>query len=244
MSAANAPADKVKKAKKAAERREQEKAQNPLFRKGVWPSGDITPEGNALKRARALQGRRRMSAANAPADKVEKAKKAAVVARHPMNRGLGSSQKPIAKGTGKGRDDWKLQARVWKEGEMAKEMGREEEEKRKKMLQARVWKKGEMAEEIAREKAAEKARASARHPKNRGLGSKQEPMGNGSRKPRDHPVNRAGWYPSEEVLAKEAKERAQERASNPLTKAGLWSSGDAMDKDIKRKFAQRQKNSK
>merc|ERR1711935_895434 len=65
-------------------------------------------------------------------DMVEKAKKAAVVARHPMNRGLGSSQKPIAKGTGKGRDDWKLQARVWKEGEMAKEMGREEEEKRKK----------------------------------------------------------------------------------------------------------------
>merc|ERR1712086_353840 len=159
-SAANAPADKVEKAKKAAERREQEKAQNPLFRKGVWPSGDITPEGNALKRARALQGRPKMSAANAPADKVEKAKKAAVVARHPMNRGLGSSQKPIAKGTGKGRDDWKLQARVWKEGEMAKEMGREEEEKRKKMLQARVWKKGEMAEEMAREKAAEKARAS------------------------------------------------------------------------------------
>merc|ERR1712194_460789 len=179
-SAANAPADKVEKAKKAAERREQEKAQNPLFRKGVWPSGDITPEGNALKRARALQGRRRMSAANAPADKVEKAKKAAVVARPPMNRGLGSSQKPIAKGTGKGRDDWKLQARVWKEGEM------EEEEKRKKMLEARVWKKGEMAEEMAREKAAEKARASARRPKNRRLG-----------KLRYH------LYPIEEVPAKE-----------------------------------------
>merc|ERR1712194_452941 len=147
------------------------------------------------------------------------AEKARASARRPKNRGLGSKQESMGN-------------------------AREEEEKRKKMLQARVWKKGEMAEEMAREKAAEKARASARHPKNRGLGSKQEPAGNGSRKPRDHPVNRAGWYPSEEVLAKEAKERAQERASNPLTKAGLWSSGDAMDKDIKRKFAQRQKNSK
>merc|ERR1712194_30808 len=273
-SAANAPADKVEKAKKAAERREQEKAQNPLFRKGVWPSGDITPEGNALKRARALQGRRRMSAANAPADKVEKAKKAAVVARHPMNRGLGSSQKPIAKGTVKGRDDWKLQARVWKEGEMAKEMGRE------KMLEARVWKKGEMAEEMAREKAAEKARASARRPKNRGLGSKQESMGNAreEEEKRKKMLQAQVWKRGEmaEEIAREkaaekarasarhpknrrlgklryhlypieevpAKEEAEPKAPNPLTQAGVWSSVDAMHKDIKRKFALRQGNSK
>merc|ERR1712086_1139844 len=274
MSAANAPADKVKKAKKAAERREREKAQNQLFRKGVWPSGDITPEGNALKRARALQGRPKMSAANAPADKVEKAKKAAVVARHPMNRGLGSSQKPIAKGTGKGRDDWKLQARVWKEGEM------EEEEKRKKMLEARVWKKGEMAEEMAREKAAEKARASARRPKNRGLGSKQESMGNAreEEEKRKKMLQARVWKKGEmaEEIAREkaaekarasarhpknrrlgklryhlypieevpAKEETEPKAPNPLTQAGVWSSVDAMHKDIKRKFALRQGNSK
>jgi len=81
-----------------------------------------------------------------------------------------------------------------------------------------------MAEEAAREKAAEKARASARHPKNRRLG-----------KLRYH------LYPIEEVPA---KEEAEPKAPNPLTQAGVWSSVDAMHKDIKRKFALRQGNSK
>jgi len=81
------------------------------------------------------------------------------------------------------------------------------------MNTAQIWKNGELAKQIAQDlarqnrglkvKGAEaKARARARDPMNRGLqpmqSGKPEPIANGTRKGRDHPVNRAGWYPSED----------------------------------------------
>merc|ERR1712194_909860 len=115
------------------------------------------------------------------------------------------------------------------------------------------------------EKAAEKARASARRPKNRGLGSKQESMGNAreeeekrkkmlqarvwkkgemaeekARASARHPKNRRLGklrYHLYPIEEVPAKEEAEPKAPNPLTQAGVWSSVDAMHKDIKRKFA-------
>merc|ERR1712021_239365 len=118
------------------------------------------------------------------------AKKAAVVARHPMNRGLRSKQESMGN-------------------------AREEEEKRKKMLQARVWKKGEMAEEIAREKAAEKARASARHPKNRRLGKlryhlypiEEVPAKEEAEPKAPNPLTQAGVWSSVDAMHKDIKRK-------------------------------------